>query len=271
MKVAFTKMQGTGNDFVLIDEWKKEFVPEKGKREFARKVSDRHFGVGADGVIFVSRSRAADAKMRFFNSDGSEAEMCGNGIRCFARYVHDKGYVKKNQMKVETRSGVMEPELRGGDLVRVKMAKPLLECKDETLILDTGEQVLFTSVGIGNPHVIVFVPDLETVELARLGPAIETHPRFSNGTNVHFVKVVSKKHLAVLHWERGVGATMSCGTGACATAVAAFACKGTEPVVTVAVPGGELKIEIAKNHTGWPADVFIEGPADYVYKGEVQL
>jgi len=280
MAIPFEKWHGTGNDFVVIDETTKVAVPEKKKAEFAKEVCDRHFGIGADGVLFISKSSKADLRMRMLNPDGSEAEMCGNGIRCFAKYVHEKGLVSSKKMRVETLAGIIEPEIVAGGLVRVKMGAPILEakkipmqwdserCIDADFFVDNEVgTVKLTAVSMGNPHAVIFVDSLESVDLKRTGRVIENHYRFPKKTNVHFVKVHGKGEIEILHWERGAGATLACGTGTVASAVAAFVTGRTERLVKARVPGGILHVEI-EGSSKQPTQTYMLGPAVRVFSGE---
>ena len=239
----FTKMHGLGNDYLYVYGE----VPDN-ICELSQKLSDRHFGAGSDGMIYISPSAIADFKMRIFNADGSEAMMCGNGIRCVGKYVYDKGYTDKTKLLIETLSGI------------------------KTLTLQTmGGKVKFvtvrcTPVSVGNPHAVIFVEDAEAVPLADIGPLIEHHEAFPGGTNVEFAQVLSENRIRMRVWERGSGITMACGTGACATAAAAASkglCVVSSPI-SVELDGGTLEITVAPDHT-----IGMTGPAATVYEGEV--
>ena len=274
--MEFTKMHGLGNDFVFLDHF--SVSQDVDYPELAKKLCHRHFGIGGDGLIVILPSKVADAKMRIINSDGSEPEMCGNGIRCFARYVYDHRVVVHNPMHVETLAGVLTLNLKvqDGEVqgVRVDMGEPILQA-DLIPVLGQGEPVvgqtlevdgstfLYTAVSMGNPHCVIFVDDYETLDFERYGPAIEKHSLFPRKTNVEFIKVDSQRELTMKVWERGAGPTLACGTGACASAVAAVLNRKTEPTVTVHLPGGDLLIE-------WGPDnhVYMTGPADYLFRGE---
>lgn len=280
--MKFTKMHGLGNDFIFLDHFlgaEELGAEERDYAALARKLCHRQFGIGGDGLIAVLPSQVADVRMRIINSDGSEPEMCGNGIRCLARFAYDRGYVKSNPLKVETLAGVLTLyiTLENGQVegVRVDMGEPILEAEHIPVqvpghpVLDAvlevgGEEIRFTAVSMGNPHCIIFVPDTEKVDFERLGPAIESHPLFPRKTNVEFVQVLSPREVKMKVWERGAGPTLACGTGACATAVAAILNGKTERTVKVHLPGGDLQIE-------WGADnhVYMTGPASYVFKGEL--
>ena len=272
--MRFTKMQGLGNDFVVV---KAEKLPEE-PETVARAVCDRHFGVGADGLVFILPSTVADLEMRIFNPDGSEAEMCGNAIRCVARLAYETGLVKKEVLRVQTGAGILVPRLclAGGRVVAVEvdMGEPVLERSlipmagppgrviDEPLLV-AGKEFRVTAVSFGNPHCVIFVPDVNQVNLQEIGPQIEHHPVFPRRTNVEFVQVISREELRVRVWERGAGVTLACGTGACAAAVAGVLNGLSARRVRVTLPGGELSISWADdNH------VYMTGPAVPVFTGE---
>ena len=261
--MRFTKMQGLGNDFLLVCGQVPEAVSP-----LSRRLCDRHFGVGADGVIFVSPSRVADGQMRIFNIDGSEATMCGNGIRCVGKYLYDKGFVQKEQISVETLSGVRTLALRIEDdevkSVSVDMGSAVLE--QAALSLPEGMGV-GTVVSVGNPHVVVFSEDVEAVPLSLWGPRIENDPRFPGGINAEFVEVLSNTCLRMRVWERGCGITLACGTGACASAFAAVKqglCPVNEPI-EVKLDGGSLFVTVDAQD-----GIRMEGPAVTVFEGETE-
>ena len=261
----FTKMHGLGNDYLYIYG---EVPPNIG--DISRKLSERHFGAGSDGMIYISKSNVADFKMRIFNADGSEAMMCGNGIRCVGKYVYDKGYTDKTNLKIETLSGIkyLDLQLSGGKVkfVTVNMGKAVPE--DERTLTVGGEDVSFIPVSVGNPHIVIFVYDIEKAPLFELGPILEHHEAFPDGVNVEFVQVISDKELRMRVWERGSGVTMACGTGACAVAMAAVSkniCERERPV-SVHLDGGTLKIQVADDNT-----VTMTGPAETVYEGETDI
>ncbi|MEL1134180.1 diaminopimelate epimerase [Desulfitobacterium sp. THU1] len=276
--MEFVKMHGLGNDFVFLDQFESTTdLIDRSYSELALKLCHRQFGVGGDGFIVVLPSEQADAKMRIINSDGSEPEMCGNGIRCFARYIYDRGYVKKNPLQVETLAGILTLQLAlEGDRVtgvKVDMGEPILKpelipvkVQGEPVVAETlqveGQEFRFTAVSMGNPHCVVFVEDYESLDFKRWGPAIEKHELFPRKTNVEFIIVNNRNELTMKVWERGSGPTLACGTGACASAVAAVLNGKTERKVTVHLPGGDLLIE-------WGSDnrVYMTGPATYVFKG----
>ena len=261
----FTKMQGLGNDYLYVYG----AVPED-VAELSRRLSDRHFGAGADGMIFIGPSKTADFSMRIFNADGSEAKMCGNGIRCVGKYVYDRGYTDKTALTIETLSGIKTLELSVADgkveSVTVDMGKAQV-LPDMELALPEGAFAC-TPVSVGNPHAVLFTPDAEAAPLTTLGPKIEKHPAFPGGINVEFVQVISPRRLRMRVWERGSGVTMACGTGACASAAAAVSkgfCAPSEPIC-MELDGGELKIEIAPDFS-----VRMTGPAAFVYEGEAPV
>jgi len=274
--MEFIKMHGLGNDFVFLDHF--SVAADKDYSELAKKLCHRQFGIGGDGLVVILPSEVADARMRIINSDGTEPEMCGNGIRCFARYVYDQGIVNHNPMRVETLAGVLTVQLNIKEAqvegVRVDMGEPILRA-DLIPVLGQGEPVVgktlevlgetfqYTAVSMGNPHCVIFVDDFATLDFERLGPAIEKHALFPRKTNVEFIVINSRKDFTMKVWERGAGPTLACGTGACASAVAAVLNHKTERAVTVHLPGGDLLIEWASdNH------VYMTGPATYVFKGE---
>jgi diaminopimelate epimerase len=262
INMHFTKMHGLGNDYLYVYGE----VPSNIK-ELSTKLSERHFGAGSDGMIYISPSAVADFKMRVFNADGSEAKMCGNGIRCVGKYVYDKGYTNKKTLTVETLSGIKTLELvvRLGKVgsVTVDMGQAI-PADDMTLHIDS-ETVGLTPVSIGNPHAVLFVDDIEKAPLTTLGPMIEHHKAFPDGVNVEFVQVLENGELCMRVWERGSGVTMACGTGACAVAVAAVKkkyCAEGEPIA-VHLDGGTLEITV------WPGNkITMTGPAEFVYEGE---
>lgn len=257
----FTKMHGLGNDYLYV------YGEPENPSELSVKLSERHFGAGSDGMIWISPSSVADFKMRIFNADGSEAKMCGNGIRCVGKYVYDKGYTDKKHLKIETLSGIRTLDLHvsSGKVksVTVDMGKAVPE-EDLTLNVD-GETVTCTSVSVGNPHAVLFVEDIEKAPLTTLGPKLEHHEAFPDGVNVEFVQVIGENRLRMRVWERGSGVTMACGTGACASTMAAVRkkfCRYNEPV-SVQLDGGTLEIQIAPDNT-----VTMTGPAEFIYEGE---
>lgn len=258
----FTKMQGLGNDYLYIFGE----VPNN-IEQLCIKLSDRHFGVGSDGMIYISPSKIADFKMRIFNADGSEAKMCGNGIRCVGKYVYDKGYTDKTNLTIETLSGIrnLKLQLVAGRVkkVTVDMGKAIVQ-KKMTLEAESGI-ITLTPVTVGNPHAVIFVDDINTAPLTTLGPVIEKDKAFPEGVNVEFVQVLAPNKLRMRVWERGSGVTMACGTGACASAAAAIASEfcGYDEPISVQLDGGTLKIQISQDNS-----VLMTGPAEFVFEGE---
>ena len=263
--MRFTKMQGLGNDYLYLYG-----PPPEDAAALARRLSDRHFGPGADGVIYIFPSRAADFAMRVFNADGSEAAMCGNGIRCVGKYVFDRGLTAKTRLSIETPSGVRWLEMRVDDgavrSVSVEMGR--FEVGPDKELWISGERVLCTPVSVGNPHAVLFVPDADAAPVTRLGPAIERHSAFPGGVNVEFAQALSPTEMRVRVWERGSGLTLACGTGACAC-VAAAASRGLSPFgesVNVRLDGGVLSVTVRADGT-----ISMTGPAETVYEGEITI
>jgi diaminopimelate epimerase len=275
----FVKMHGLGNDFIVVDEFNAQ--SDRDYNKLAPMLCDRHFGIGADGIIIVLPSDIADARMRIVNTDGSEAEMCGNGIRCFAKYVYESGIIKKQVLSVETLAGIMKPELfvEGGEVQKVKvdMGKPDFEpgaipafmpgtrIVERPLEVD-GQPYAITSMSMGVPHTVIFVDDVDKMDITGLGPKIEKHPMFPKKTNVNFVEVLNDHEIRVRTWERGAGATLACGTGSCASAVAAAITGRTGRAVTVHLIAGQLEIQWAEDDT-----VFMTGPAAKVFQGDIEV
>ena len=277
MAFSFTKWQGCGNDFVLVNGFS-ERLDEEDLGALAQKICDRHYGIGADGLILVLPSKAADFRMRILNADGSEAEMCGNGIRCFAGVVHDEGLSDKEEFTVETGAGILVPRLQLADGklqgVRVDMGEPTL-AGDRIPVLGfgaahvveqpidaSGEKLSMTCVSMGNPHCVIFVEDAEAVPIEKLGPLLERHEAFPKKTNVEFAAVLDASHIRMRVWERGAAVTLACGTGSCATLVAAALTGRTERAAEMQLDGGRLQIEWAEdNH------VYMTGPAEKVFAG----
>jgi diaminopimelate epimerase len=279
--MRFTKMHGLGNDYVYVNGFV-ETVPDP--EATARKVADRHFGVGGDGMILILPSDKADVRMRMFNLDGSEGEMCGNGVRCVAKYAFDHGLTKNNPLTVETGRGVLAIDLHvdGGKAhsAVVNMGTPILdlpaigvdrekvvrgsrEHEYRLSLAQANESVDATFVSMGNPHVTVFVPDVAKVELARVGPMLERHPAFPRRINVHFAQVHSPTEVTMRTWERGSGITLACGTGACAVAVSGVLTGRTGRKVLAHLPGGDLNLEWRESD----GNVFMTGPATEVFSG----
>ena len=274
--LKFTKMHGLGNDYVYMDAINQNI---ENRAELAKFVSDRHFGIGSDGLILICPSEVADFKMQMFNSDGSEAEMCGNGIRCVGKFVYDKGLTNKTTISIETLAGIkvleMQEEQGKIKLVKVDMGEPILEperipVKSEeypvtNLKLNAeNREFVFSCVSMGNPHAITFIKeDVNTFDICKYGKILENDEAFPNRANIEFVNVVDEKTLKMRVWERGAGETLACGTGACGVAVAAILNNYTQRKVKVKLLGGDLEIEWNKedNH------VYMTGPATTVFEG----
>ncbi len=263
--MRFTKMQGLGNDYLYVYGE----VPEN-ISDISRKLSDRHFGPGSDGMIYISPSSVADFRMRIFNADGSEAKMCGNGIRCVGKYVYDKGYTDKTRLTVDTLSGIKILELFviAGKVKRVTVDMGMADVSEEYRMSVQNDDVVCTPVSVGNPHAVIFVDDAENAPVTVKGPAIEHHESFPGGVNVEFVEVLSADSIRMRVWERGSGVTMACGTGACASVAAAVKrglCDYDRPV-SVHLDGGVLDISVSRNNR-----LTMTGPAETVFEGETDL
>ena len=283
--MRFTKMQGAGNDYVYVNCFE-ETLPDD-VLELARKISDRNFGVGGDGLILIRPSEVADARMQMLNADGSEAEMCGNGIRCVAKYVYDHGIAQKNPLQIETGAGVLTLEVEVEDglvhRVRVDMGEPILDpqkiptslagsAEHNGAVVDTawevgGRELASSCVSMGNPHCVTFVEELTDDWVLGVGPQVETDSRFPQRVNAEFVEVVSRSEVHQRTWERGSGETLACGTGACAVCVAGVLSGRTDRNLLVHLPGGDLEMywDESTNH------VFMTGPAAEVFSGEWDL
>ena len=275
--MKFTKMQGLGNDYVYVNCFKEKI---DNPPELARRISDRHFGVGSDGLIMINPSDKADFEMEMYNADGSRGEMCGNGIRCVAKYVYDYGLTDKTHISVETLGGIKYLDLTVEEgkvkMVKVDMGKPELEplkipvkasgdkAVDEPILVG-GKEYRMTCVSMGNPHAVIFIGcDVREFPLEEIGPKFENHERFPNRVNTEFVRVIDRQTAEMRVWERGSGETLACGTGACAVAVACALNGFTEDEVTVRLLGGDLQIR-------WDREkdtVFMTGPAEVVFDGE---
>lgn len=277
--MKFTKMQGLGNDYVYVNCFKETI---ENPPEMAKKVSNRNFGIGSDGLIMINPSDVADFEMEMYNADGSRSEMCGNGIRCVGKYVYDYGLTEKEHISVETLAGIKYLDLTVEDgkvkLVKVDMGSPELVPANIPIVAD-GDRVIdepinvngtdyrMTGVSMGNPHAVVYVEDVKGLDIETIGPAFENHERFPNRVNTEFVKVLDRNTVEMRVWERGSGETMACGTGACAVAVACILNGLTEDKVTVKLLGGDLQIEWDKE-----ADkVYMTGPAEVSFDGEINL
>ncbi|TGK85699.1 diaminopimelate epimerase [Leptospira bourretii] len=280
MKINFTKMEGIGNDYVYIDATKNDIrlSPEQ-----IQKLSDRNFGIGGDGVIFIRNSKTGEFQMDMYNSDGSSSEMCGNGVRCVGKFVFDHGLTKNQKPTIETGKGVLTLDLKTGnngkvEMVTVDMGEPILKPSlvpivwtgDEPVINQVlevqGKQYHFTAVSMGNPHCVIYVDDADAFPVREIGPLIENHPLFPRRVNVEFVSVRGKDHLYQRTWERGAGETLACGTGACAVTVASILNGKTGRSVKIDLRGGTLNIEWKEN-----GSVMMTGPAKEVFSGEVEV
>ena len=281
--IKFTKMEGLGNDYVYVDCTKQDI---ENASNLAKIISDRHFGVGSDGLILIKSSKKADFRMQMFNSDGTEAEMCGNGIRCVGKFVYDKGLTDKTTLKIETIAGikVLNLNVEGGKVktVKVDMGEPILDYKlipaKDGKVYKSKDGIKFykvnidiegnlkelTCISMGNPHGVDFANNVEKLKVEKYGPIIEVDNHFPNKVNVEFIEILDKHNIKMRVWERGAGETLACGTGACASVVASFLNGYTERNVTVELLGGKLEIEWNKedNH------VYMTGPAKTVFEGE---
>jgi diaminopimelate epimerase len=276
MKLKFTKMQGVGNDFVVIDGVRQQVAVTP---ELARKLADRHFGVGCDQILLVEPAGApgVDFRYRIFNSDGSEVEQCGNGARCFVRFVREQGLTAKGEIRVETKSGVIAPRLEPSGEVTVDMGAPVFAASRVPFATDSdaivqpldvdGEAVMITALSMGNPHAVQVVADVDAAPVATQGPRIEAHARFPQRVNAGYMQVLGRDRIRLRVYERGAGETLACGTGACAAVVAGVRRGLLDHRVRVATRGGELTIAWA----GADNPVFLTGPAVTVFEGEVDL
>jgi len=276
MLLAFTKMQGIGNDFVVFDAINQSVSLST---EQARKLADRRYGVGCDQILLVEKPHSADVEFRYriLNADGSEVAQCGNGARCFARFVRDKELTKSQEIPVETVAGRLMLKLQADGLVQVDMGAPVFdpawipfyaEGQAVTYELEAGgEQVEISALSIGNPHAVLFVDDVDSAPVERLGPILESHERFAERTNVGFVQVISPEHIRLRVYERGAGETLACGSGACAAVVAGIMRELLNSKVMVDLPGGQLIIE----WQGEQNSVLMTGPAETVFEGSIDL
>ena len=280
VKMKITKMQGCGNDFIILDyaQYSKFNMPMS---DVAKKLCDRHFGIGADGLIIPNTDvNNADIGWFFYNSDGSTAQMCGNGIRCFAKYVYDKKILDKKEFTVKTLAGIITPQIMDNGDVRVNMSKPILESDKIPFIPADNmnyemavNNIIFegNAVSMGNPHFVIFVsPEENLMELAKkYGPLIETSAEFPEKTNVEFIKLLSTDKIELCVWERGCGITLACGTGACASVVVGILKGCLKNSVQVKLPGGMVKIDWDGNKVNPNRDVFMTGPAEYVFTADL--
>ena len=275
--MKFTKMQGIGNDYIYVNGFEERV---ENKPELSMRLSDRHFGIGSDGMIFINPSDKADFEMEMYNADGSRGKMCGNGIRCVGKYVYDNGLTDKTEITVETLAGVKTLKLgvKNGqvetvtvnmgspefDPARIPVDLPGKKIVSEPLTVD-GKEYLITCVSMGNPHAVIFVPETESLELEKLGPKFEHNSIFPDRINTEFVEVLDRSHLKMRVWERGSGETFACGTGACAVLAAAVLNDKSENTSTVILRGGELSIEWSRETN----EIFMTGPAATVFTGEI--
>ncbi|MDD4641035.1 MAG: diaminopimelate epimerase [Bacteroidales bacterium] len=264
--IEFTKMHGAGNDYIYVDAAK---YPLQNPEKLAIQWSRPHFGIGADGLVLICPSEIADFKMRIFNADGSEATMCGNASRCIGKYVYEAGLSQKTELTLETLSGIknLNLEVKGGTVrkISVNMGQALL--KGKAVLEVEGDLFNGWMVAVGNPHFVVFVKDLALIDLPKIGPLLENHPFFGEGSNVEFVQVISRKHLRMRVWERGSGITLACGTGASASAVAASAAGKCANKLRVEMEGGELEISLDPQSR----EVLMTGGATKVFEGSIEL
>lgn len=274
--INVTKMQGCGNDFVILDYV--EFEKTKlSMSELAKKICDRHFGIGADGMIIPKTdTQNADISWYFYNSDGSTAQMCGNGMRCFAKYVYDNKLVDKKVFSVETLAGIIKPELLENGFVKVNMGAPIFEHakipffgENEITVLDKKFQI--TPVSMGNPHCVIFTDENPMEYAKKYGPFIEEHEFFPEKTNTEFVKILSRGEIDMCVYERGCGITLACGTGACASVAVSVLNNLTEQKVKVNLPGGAVFVEWQGNSGNTAEDIFLIGPAQYVFSANYRL
>lgn len=267
----FTKMQATGNDFIILNYLEEKL--EYSYKLLAEFMCNRHFGVGADGILILEKSTKADFKMRIFNQDGSEAEMCGNGIRCFCKYLYEKKLINKKEFEIETLAGIKKAklEVEGNTVIQisVNMGKPELDfekipviSKTKRIIIDEYE---IYPISIGNPHAVCFSNDLDKIDIRKIGEKIENYKCFPNKINVEFVQIINPNLIKVRVWERGVGETLACGTGACAASVISERYKSTSSILNVDLIGGKLK---TKYENG---EIMLMGPAEIVFEGKIEI
>jgi diaminopimelate epimerase len=285
MEINFTKMHGIGNDFVFIDD-REEIIGNKiNFSQLAKDLCSRHFGIGADGMIIINNSRLDDFKFTIYNSDGTQPQMCGNGMRCFAKYLYENKIISKKQFKVETKAGTIIPTVITDDndnviSIKVDMGEPVLTPLEIPFITENqkaiGEKFFFddlnqeieaTIVSMGNPHAVVFVDDIATIDVEKLGRKIENHERFPEKTNVEFIEVVKQDELIMKVWERGAGQTLACGTGACGALVAGVLNKKCLNKALIHLEGGDLEIKWDQNNN----HVYKTGPAAFVFSGQVNV
>jgi diaminopimelate epimerase len=282
--ILFSKMHGLGNDYVVIDESEEMVIPEDKKPKVVEQLCRRGFSIGADGVIFVAPSNIAEIKFRIFNADGSEAEMCGNGIRCFSKFIYENRIVEQEKIKVETLGGIKTLELNvaDGEVIssRVDMGLASFRAQEIPMITDkeeflddelevNGWQFSLTTVNVGNPHAVIFTDDLDEVDLDEAGPLLENHEAFPERVNVHFVRIISPGEVEMITWERGAGFTLACGTGATSVALAGYRLGQLDQDVLVHLPGGDLQIRIYQ--ADGKLGAFMEGDATMVFEGIIEV
>jgi len=291
MKIDFTKMEGLGNDFIFIDDREGYIEKQIDFSSLSKKLCSRHFGIGADGIIIINNSKLHDFKFTIFNSDGSQPQMCGNGMRCFAKYLYENKLTSKKVLKIETKAGLIIPEIIVDEndkveSVKVDMGEPILNpskipfvTQNERAIKeklffdgsdenkDNGKYVEITVISMGNPHAVVFVDDIKAINIKDIGQKIENHKSFPEKTNVEFIEVVKEDELIMKVWERGAGKTLACGTGACAALVATYLNKKCLNKVLIHLEGGDLEIEwnLGNNH------IYKTGPASFVFSGSIMI
>lgn len=277
--MKFTKMHGCGNDYIYVNCLEEKV---ENPSEVAKVLSDRHFGIGSDGLILIKPSDKADFQMEMYNADGSESAMCGNGVRCIAKYVYDYGLTEKTKIELETKAGIKYLDLKVVDgkvaMVTVDMGSPILEGKKVPVALDKeevvaepitvgGKEYEFTAVSMGNPHAVMFVESTEDIEIEEIGPQFEFHPMFPERVNAEFIEIIDRKRINMRVWERGTGETLACGTGACASVVACVLNGLTDNEVFVHLLGGDLLVKYDQKQN----KVFMTGPAVTVFDGEVDM
>jgi len=278
--MKFTKMQGCGNDYVYINGFT-EHIDDKDKSELAIKLSERHFGIGSDGIIFINPGKVAEFEMEMYNADGSRSEMCGNGMRCVGKYIYDYGLTDKTEVTVESAGAIKYLTLYPGadgkiERIRVNMGAPILKAADvpvisenETVVDETitvlGKDYKMTCVSMGNPHAVVFMDGVKELDIEAIGPDFENHERFPRRTNTEFVQIIDRSHVLMRVWERGTGETLACGTGCCATVVACILNGLTDNKVDVEVLGGHIEIEWNREENL----VYMTGPAKVSFDGEI--
>ena len=281
MKIKFTKMQGCGNDYIYINGFT-EKIPQEKKAEIVRRISDRHFGIGGDGAIFINPAQEADFEMEMYNADGSRSEMCGNGIRCVGKYVYDYGLIDKTKFSVVSAGKIKYLELtvenKKAVRIKVNMGSPILLPK-QIPVLSESEKVVdepitvldkeyrMTCVSMGNPHAVVFVENTSDFPINEVGPYFEHHERFPNRTNTEFVQIIDRNHIKMRVYERGTGETLACGTGCCASVVACVLNNLTDALVYVEVLGGVIYIEWNREEN----QIYMTGPAETVLEGEIDV